>query len=701
MEHLEYLAYLASTVSPGELARAAARRLVQRATQALHRPPPTEREVLEAFCAEDGRDLALKLAAPRASHFWADAGRREATASAALRVPGLRERVLARAEQAWRRRFDVFGTVVEFGRAQGVAWHLDALHGATFPADADADDPRLYVPGLDPKAPWTLARMEHAVWLAQGVWLSADEGDRARWAHEFTLRVRHFARHNPPGRGVNWASAMEVSLRAANLAIAALMLRHRPELQDPEFALALATSLAAHGRFVEEHLEHTGAVPNNHYVADLVGLLHLGVAFPELPGARGWKERAVAGLAAEIGRQVLDDGFSFEGSVPYHRLATELFTLGWFAAEAGRLDLGDAYRDRLRAMYRAVAIYLAPGGRAPQFGDNDSGRALPLAPRAPLDHAWLLPLGAALFEDPELALPGHAPDEEVVFLLGAEGLDRLERLPECAWRGSGSLPRGGIYVLRGHEAYVAVACGPTGQGGIGGHGHNDKLGIEVHDGDQALIVDPGTYCYTSEPAQRDRFRGTAAHSTLQVAGAEQCRIIEGRPFALPDDARARALAFESSPRRDRFAGEHRGFERIAPGLRHRREVVLDRAARAVLVHDRVSGSGEHEVVIRFQLPDTQARLIEPDAALRARLEGLGLAPADRLVELGPGGAPRGWLAPPPGAEVRLAAAHYSPGYGERRPSLAVEIRPAAPLPVEARVAILLHQRRRSDEGGER
>jgi hypothetical protein len=96
--------------------------------------------------------------------------------------------------------------------------------------------------------------------------------------------------------------------------------------------------LATHGLFVEAHLEHTSAVPNNHFVADLVGLLHLGVLFPELPGARAWRERAADGLVEQMRRQVLDDGFSFEGSTSYHRLATELFTMGLLAAQAGRVD---------------------------------------------------------------------------------------------------------------------------------------------------------------------------------------------------------------------------------------------------------------------------------------------------------------------------------------------------------------------------
>ncbi|MFN7132471.1 MAG: heparinase II/III family protein, partial [Myxococcales bacterium] len=495
MDRLEYYAYLASTVPAADLARAAARKVAQRANLALRKKAPLEHsELLHAFCAEDARDLAFKMAAPRASMLWADSGRRDEVLSVAGQVPGLVGRVLARADRAWAREFDVFGRKVCFGRGLGtIDWHKDALSGGRFDPAMDALAIGFGNEGLDPKAPWAVARFEQALALGQGVWISPSEEDRARYAHEFTTQVIHFARMNPVWTGVNWSCAMEVALRAANLCLGYLMMRHRPELQSPEFALTFATMLSAHGRYIEEHLEHTGAVSNNHYVANLVGLLHLGVIFPELPGARGWRERAARGLQEEIRRQVNDDGFSFEGSTAYHRLATELFTLALFIAHAGRIRLGDDYEQRLHDMYRAVRGYLTPGMKAPQIGDNDSGRALPLCDRGPLEHGYLLPLGAALFLDPELKPEGMPYCDEALFLMGPAGLERYRSLAESGPPRSSALARGGLYFVRSGETYCAISCGPNGQAGVGGHSHNDKLGIELHVGEHPVVVDTGTY----------------------------------------------------------------------------------------------------------------------------------------------------------------------------------------------------------------
>jgi hypothetical protein len=339
-------------------------------------------------------------------------------------------------------------------------------------------------------------------------------------------------------------------------------------------------------------------------------------------------------------------------------------------------------------MYLAAAAYLTPSGRAPQIGDDDSGRALPLARRGPLEHAYLLPLGAVLFEDPELRTEGAALCDEAALLLGAEAVARWEALAESQCLTSRSLPRAGLYFLRSGPAYAAVSCGPTGQGGVGGHGHCDKLSIEIHVGGEKVIADPGTYCYTSEPAERDRFRSTASHSTVQVDGMEQCRLIAGRPFALPDDARARALAFESTPARERFVGEHRGFERLVPGLRHRRDVCLDRAARAFSSWT-AGGPGLPRGGLPLRAAGRAGAAAGPDGA-GARARGpAGLQPAEQALELGPAGSPRALLVPPRGPEVALVPSWYSPGYGQRAPAITVELRTVGGLPMEQRVVILL------------
>lgn len=54
-----------------------------------------------------------------------------------------------------------------------------------------------------------------------------------------------------------------------------------------------------------------------------------------------------------------------------------------------------------------------------------------------------------------------------------------------------------------------------------GHYHNDKLAIELQINNEDIFLDPGTYIYTPLPKERNKFRSTAHHNTINVKGIEQ------------------------------------------------------------------------------------------------------------------------------------------------------------------------------------
>jgi hypothetical protein len=235
-----------------------------------------------------------------------------------------------------------------------------------------------------------------------------------------------------------------------------------------------------------------------------------------------------------------------------------------------------------------------------------------------------------------------------------------------------------------------VACGPNGTGGLGGHGHNDKLAIEVRVDGQVLIGDPGSGGYTADPALRDRFRGTGMHSTVRVEGAEQQPLPAGRPFALPETAHARCLAFVPGRRRSRFSGEHRGYTRLVTPVVHRREVVLDRAHEALLVTDVLAGEGGCAAESRFLLPaGGRLRPARDDEHARlAQVAAPGVTFDDPVVELGDGAAV---LAAAGAASPWMQAAAYADGYGEVRDASLVVFPLAGELPIVSQVVVLARE----------
>jgi hypothetical protein len=600
--------------------------------------------------------------------------------------PGELLRALARARDAAAGRIFVYGRVLDVRRASGGGWdwQRDPVHGGRFDGSAPSAA-LLPAPGQDPKMAWALARGEPWVALACGAAL--DLGDGEALGEALSASVDDFATENPVGRGVHWASAMEAGLRAFNLLVAlrALAVRAPP---PPPLARAAAYLLAATGRFVSAHLEDDTAVPNNHLVADLVGLLACAAALPRWPEAPRWSALARAGLRRAAAEQVLPDGLSFEGSVPYHRLAVELFTAGLLAAHACRLGLGAAYARTLRAMFGAARALLTSSGALPQLGDNDSGHALALRQRGAVEGAYLLPLGAALLRDPALlAAPGPGDAAEAAWLLGPAALRFLLRARPGPPPGSAVFPAGGFHALRRGPVEAFVSCGPSGQRGLGGHSHNDKLGLEVWVAGTLAVCDPGMPAYGVDPPLRDRFRATAAHATVAVDGLEQVPLVPGRLFALPDDAAARLEAFGRGPGADHLAGVHRGYAARA-GVVHRRG--LWAAPAGLVVVDRLEGAGRHDVALRWPLaapaeaaetrPLTRGER-EAVATLLRSAAATGPLDAAHGVAVGLGAAGRLVLCfRTEGLRPVLVAALRSPGYGELGEGVAVVLEGAVDLP---------------------
>lgn len=660
-------------LAPGGLARGMARRVQGVARQAFYkrRERLDEPALLTAFGASRADELAEKALSARPGLAWCEVGQRASVLEALAALPGATGRARERARAALRGEYDVFGTHVCFGEGQPVDWSRDPVSGYRYPV-VPVERMRLAQPGVDPKYPWVLGRLDCLVALGQGYWVEREEESRRTYARAFVTRTLDFLQANPVGLGVHWTCAMEVALRAANLAQALVMFSDAPEARRPEFLVPVLESLAEHTAWVEAHLEDHGAVPNNHLVSNYVGLLVAGTLFPELPDAPRQVARAVAGLRAQMAAQVNAEGTSFEGSVPYHRLAVELFTLALVVARGLGVELGLRYETRLHRMYAASRAWSSERGLAPQVGDNDSGRVFPFQEREPREQGYLAPLGAALFGDAELA-EGDFPDE-AAWLLGMSGLERFRSLPRARPAESVSFPEGGFHVLRGAGAVVTVSAGAQGQRGVGGHSHNDKLSFELHLDGRPVIVDPGTGTYTREPSMRNAFRSTAAHNTLQVDGLEQAPLEPGRLFALPEAARARVQVFQPGAELDRLTARHDGYRVLSSPVGVERTFVLDKRERALGVTDALVGVGLHDVVGRIHLPDREARRKAPSREQLARALRVPEAPKcfEPLgVELGPAEAPVALVLFAAGVEPRLEPSRYSPGYGLVVPSQVV------------------------------
>jgi uncharacterized heparinase superfamily protein len=488
--------------------------------------------------------------------------------------------LVARADDVLAHRFDLLGSgPTELG--PDIDWTADFKTGRRWPLRHRSLLRVSYGDGSDIKVPWELSRFQHLPLLAA-----------TAHADEVGAQLESWIAANPVELGPNWASTMDVAIRAANW-VAALALCAEDASGERWFEPTLG-SLLQHGRFIRSHLEWSEA-RGNHYLSDVVGLLPVAALFSGGREGWDWARWAAKELVSEMEHQVRVDGCAHEASTSYHRLVTELFLCGTQAADALVPDsLPDWYRERLDRMLGFARDYTRPDGLAPQIGDADDGRFLPLGDYGadPRDHRHLFAQAGRQFK--------HAGE-------------------------SAAYPDGGYYVLRKGELYAIVRCGDVGRHGRGGHGHNDQLSFELASGERSLVIDPGTYVYTPDPVERNRFRSTAYHATLRIDGLEQNELRTDDLFLMAGRARAETLAWDG----EAFEGRHHGF----PGATHTRRIEL--VPEGLRIVDTVSSPAEHELEWTFPLAPGAERRLE------VRAEGLEFRPE------------QGW---------------YSPRYGVREPA---------------------------------
>jgi hypothetical protein len=76
---------------------------------------------------------------------------------------------------------------------------------------------------------------------------------------------------------------------------------------------------------------------------------------------------------------------------------------------------------------------------------------------------------------------------------------------------------------------------------------------------------------------------------------EQDQSVQAGNFMWTHHARARCIEFETGTERQRFVGEHYGYQRLDDPVVHRREIVIDTRRHVIEVTDMLRCDGDHRV----------------------------------------------------------------------------------------------------------
>ena len=575
------------------------------------------------------------------------------------RMPQQVETIVKDAQKICQHRFDLLGYEnLDYG--QKIDWHSDRVHGIRAPRD-----PWFKIRSLDfasvgdAKVTWELNRHQHLLTLAKAYRLTEDH----RFASELIDQWRHWQRENPYPRGINWASSLEVAFRSLSWLWMYFLLEGTPAM-TPEFREQWLRAMALSGRHIELYLS-THSSPNTHLLGEAVALFFIGTLCPELRSSSDWKRRGWEIVLRESGQQVRPDGFYFEQSTYYHVYALDFLVHAGVLASLNDMPFPAEFDRRLEQMLDALAV-LCRAGAPPRWGDDDGGRVFdPRRNRA--EHlSDPLATGAVLFGRGDFKLLVGGLREETIWLLGEQGIAEFDHIegeqPELR---SVALPETGLYVMSCSERKMQAVIDAGPQGALAaGHGHADALSLTLHAEERELLGDPGTYEYVSAGTERDQFRGTAAHNTLQLDGQSQSK--PKGPFAWKQLTKAKAERWISGRTFDLFVGSHDGYSHPENPLIHRRSVFF-RKPKFWLVRDVMLGTGKHQLDIRWHL--------SPELTSSSPAKDRFFAPGKRggIALFSPTG--QSW-------SKTVEQGAWSAAYGRKEPAIEVRFTTVTTLPAE-------------------
>ncbi len=470
---------------------------------------------------------------------------------------------------------------------------------------------------------WELNRLQ----FLQPVALLAAH-DRDDELADFCLaEIESWVDANPPFLGVNWASGIELALRAVSILVVLGVIG--TERASPALRRKIRACLAAHAYWLARYpSRHSSA--NNHLIAEAGALFLLGTLSPEL-GSRRQAEAARALLIDQLKRQFHGDGVGAEQSPTYTAFTLEWYLLCLSVAERAGRPFPESVAERLAAAGQFLRSITDEGAHLPRIGDDDEGRVIATSAAPELDYvSSVLGCLAASLDRPLLAPPAVRPALRNLYL----GLPApFSSVPD----GATLFAEGGYSVFRrtiaGRKTLMVMDHGPLGHLSIAAHGHADALALWLHIGDQPVLVDAGTYLYHSGGAWRDRLRGTPLHNTLSLDGRNSSRI--AGPFNWARHATASLLAWKDTKAEAYARACHDGYG-ASHGLLHERQLTAH--DRGFTVHDVLIDGADEPAT--HELPFVEiAFLVHPD--LDVRVDGANaviLRAGDPLLRISGGGA---------------------------------------------------------------
>jgi hypothetical protein len=461
---------------------------------------------------------------------------------------------------------------------QYIDWHYDPSTDTNFPKDIWYRlITKIKPKNADPKYPWELSRFNHLILLGKAYGYSEDEN----YSKEFINQILDWIQNNPVRYGINWSNTMEVGIRIANWSFAILFFSKSDTLTDTFYSIYI-NSCKQHAQHIMKNLENLQPYTSNHYIGNLYGLFILSSIIPSIDEGNRWNFFSKSKLENEILKQTDEEGWGYEGSTAYHKLITEMFLFSYVIADYVGQPFSKRFKIRLIKMIDVLNTIKKPDNKIPQIGDNDSGSSFIFN-----------------FQKDNL-------DLTTLFII-AEKYNLLKRKTSTAIINYQDI---GYYFYQNKQLYLLMTSGPKKLLGLGSHAHNDILHYILNINGFDILIDPGSFVYSSNPQRRNDFRSINYHNSLSWEGLEPRDLNKGL-FIMKDRGSRITSEIKKEASSLNFFGKY-----IYKGFYHKRSMKISLDKNFLKVVDTASAPGAH-LSFNFApniIPRIRSNIIKTDYA---------------------------------------------------------------------------------------
>lgn len=373
----------------------------------------------------------------------------------------------------------------------------------------------------------------------------------------------------------SWDDYHGVAFRTMTMINAWWKLREA-NLLDIDTSNKVLAALEKHGEFLSDRAHHEAN--HNHGVNEAASLYLLGSVFPTLPNAQKWHDLGASRIAATLHDLIDADGVLIENSPFYHFYVLGKYWEIYQYSQKRNDQISPVFKEKIDKMVNYAVHVLQPNTRVPTIGAS---------------------LDSQVFYNAEFKQLAKAYPQ-LKYVITQSEYGKRPASPNAYF------PEAGQAVMRSDfgrnfEKQAQVIFQTSGYRTK--HSHLDALSVDVTEGSDRLLVDPGLYSYEEDPVS-NYFESTSAHNTVMVDGKDQrkgeSKLVhhsEGQDFANATAA-------------------HELFE----GVNHSRSVSLLNK-RTIVVIDKLSSKSDHTYTQMWHFAPGANVTKEGEGVMRATYPG--------------------------------------------------------------------------------